>query len=146
MQLLSKLRFSSFRKKIIFWLSCLAVFLIPKIFLIIWLSILTWWMWFQQRVVWTKLEIYTKEQRLICRSTFHRHSRVFNNENNPYPEMNVKRPLATTLNSRYTTTVPVQTNVDICWILFSGQWGVTAKRCVPHLYQIEKPLGSEQLH
>ena len=39
----------------------------------------------------------------------------------PLPGNECKTTLATTLNSRYTTTVPVQTNVDICWILFSGQ-------------------------
>ena len=32
----------------------------------------------------------TKEQHFYCCSTFHSHSRVFNNEHNSYPKMSVK--------------------------------------------------------
>jgi len=33
------------------------------------------------------------EQCFYCCSTFHSHSRVFNNEQNSYPKMSVKQPL-----------------------------------------------------
>ena len=40
-----------------------------------------------------KTQIQEKEQLSYCRSTFHSHSKVFNNENNSYLKMSVKRTL-----------------------------------------------------
>jgi hypothetical protein len=39
------------------------------------------------------LHIKVKEQSYYSYSTFHSHSRVFNNEDNSYPKMSVKQPL-----------------------------------------------------
>jgi hypothetical protein len=45
---------------------------------------------------YTKTYIQVKEQHFYSCSAFHSHSRVFHNEQNLYPKMSVKRPLAWT--------------------------------------------------
>ena len=45
-----------------------------------------------QFYTWTQIKV--KEQRLYCCFAFNSHSRIFNNLQNSYTKINVKRPLA----------------------------------------------------
>jgi hypothetical protein len=47
----------------------------------------------RQSNITLKTQIQEKKQCFYCCSTFHSHCRVFNNENNSYHKMSVKRPL-----------------------------------------------------